>query len=457
MQPPASSELTRLPLRQALLQLAIPLTGAMALETAFTFVNGFWVGKLGTDAFAALNVCSFSVWMLFALSGALSTGCNAVIAQRVGAGRHDDARRVAWLGVISALLWGAVLAVIMQGAAHQYLSWQIGHHLGDAGLGTTLALSERYLRCIFLFAPIFVSNDVLSSILRAHGDTATPLRLYAIGVTLNFLLDPLLMFSCNQGLQGSAYATGIGFSLEAALLAWVVGKRLGWSPPRLKDLGEVLRIGLPSSFSALFFCVIYILLTPVIAPYGASALAALGIGHRIESFSYLMSKGLSLAALTLVGQHLGAGNPELARQAAREALKLGVITMFVATLVLLFGAPLLSSVFTSDPLVLERATFYVRWMSLAQLTTAVSVILEGVMSGAGRPLLAVTGSTACAALRVPGARYGSQQLGLAGVWITMVASRALEAGVFLLVFWTTPAFRPRPQPVDPGLSPEVPL
>jgi Na+-driven multidrug efflux pump len=228
----------------------------------------------------------------------------------------------------------------------------------------------------------------------------------------------------------------------ATLLLALVGYRMGWAWPRIRALGEILRIGFPSSITGAFFCFIYIVITPTAAAYGPSALAALGVGHRIESFSYLVSHGLALASITLVGQHLGAGSPQQAFRAACEACRLVSYFMLLSTVVLVAAAEPLVQVFSDDPEVVERATLYLQWMSLAQWATGLAVVLEGVMAGAGRPLLTMVVSTGAAASRWPATTWGSRAWGLSGIWSALVIARWLEALLCLFVFLKSSVWRP---------------
>jgi putative MATE family efflux protein len=417
----------------------------MALETAFNFINGYWVGKLGTQALAAVNLSSFSLWMMMALTGTISTGVNAVIAQHVGAQRSEEARSTAALGVGLSLIWGLVIVFLTQLYCQDYVAWQAGQG-GD--LAEVRPLAITYLRTIFCFAPIFCLNEVLSAVLRAHGDTRTPLRFYAFGLGLNFLLDPLLMFGFKQGLQGAAYASGLSFAIMAICFLITVRNKLG------RTLGgdalRVLRIGFPSALTGAFFCLIYILISPLVAGFGPSALAALGVGHRVESFSYLVSHGLALASITLVGQHLGAGQNQRAYQAAKEACRLVSLYMLGSSLLMLALAPQLASIFSDDPEVLQRATFYLRCMSVAQWTTGLSVVLEGVMAGAGRPTWAMLASTSSAALRWPTAHWASGHIGLAGIWWALVLCRWIEALGCGVVFLKSSVWKELPAQPEPA-------
>ncbi|MBT9583706.1 MATE family efflux transporter [bacterium] len=427
--------LVHLPLRQALLRLCIPLTGAMTLETAFNFVNGYWVGHLGTAALAAVNLCSFTIWMLFALTGMISTGCNAVIAQLIGADREEEGRRVGWMAILASLVLGTVLCGLVQAFATPYLTWQASH---NPEVAPVLEAGTVYLRKVFWCAPIFCLNEAMSAISRAYGDTRTPLRLYALGFGVNFVLDPILILGAGSwpgfGLSGAAYASGISFATVSVCFVILLQRRLGDIRPNWKWAGEVLRIGLPSAMTAAFFCLIYMLIAPLVGGYGPSALAALGLGHRIESFSYLISHGLAVASITLVGQHMGAGDRRTAYQAGVEACRLVTLFMLASSMVMVCFARPLASLFSDDPMVLDRAATYLRWMSLAQWSTGISVVLEGVMSGAGRPLAAGLAASSCAAVRLPVARLASRHFGLLGIWQAMIASRWLEGFLYLWIF-----------------------
>ena len=407
----------------------------MTLETAFNFVNGYWVGKLGTSALAAVNLCSFTIWMLFALTGMISTGANSVIAQRIGAGQEEEARRVGWLAVVSGLVLGTILCVLIQLFADPYLTWQASQ---NPDVQPVLKAGTLYLRQVFWFAPIFCLNECMSGILRAYGDTRTPLRLYAIGFAVNFALDPLLILGIGSwpglGLRGAAYASGFSFLCVSVLFVVLLQRRLGDLRPAWGWLGEVLRIGLPTALTAAFFCLIYMLMAPLVGGYGPSALAALGLGHRIESFSYLVSHGLGVA-----------GDRRKAYQAGEQAVYLVSLLMGVSSLALFIFARPMVLFFSSDPEVLDRAVTYLRWMSLCQWSTGVSVVLEGVMSGAGRPLLAGLAASGCAAVRLPMARFGSSLYQLNGIWAAMVASRSLEGLLYLIIFARSSVWRPDPE------------
>ena len=416
----------------------------MTLETLFNFINGYWVGRLGTTALAAVNLSSFSVWMLFGLAGTVATGTNSLVAQRLGAGRHQEAQAYCQTGVWASLLLGLIILVPVQMFGNQYLLWQSGQ---GEDVRAAADLGATYLKSVFLFAPFYCLNETASAIMRAHGDTRTPLKLYAFGFGLNFCLDPLLILGKfgfpRYEVWGAALASGISFSLMAVLYIGILLRRglLAAERPHFGQLGPILRIGIPPSLSSVFFCLVYMLVSPVVGRFGQPALAALGIGHRVESLGYLISYGMSLACITLVGQNVGAGNLPRARRAGWVALRLEVLAMLCVSTTMVVGAPLMARIFSDDPAVIDHSTLYLRLMALAQLPGGLSIVLQGVFSGAGRPLPVTLVSMLAAGLRWPLAHYFAIQAGhgVGAVWGVIVGLLWLQGIVTCTLFWRYPS------------------
>lgn len=415
----------------------------MTLETLFNFINGYWVGRLGTTALAAVNLSSFSVWMLFGIAGMVATGTNSLVAQRLGAGNRQGAQAFCQTGVWAALFLGLIIMVPVQIFGDDYLIWQSGQ-----GPDTKAAadLGSTYLKSVFLFAPFYCLNETASAIMRAHGDTRTPLKLYAFGFGLNFCLDPLLILGKfgfpRYEVWGAALASGISFSLMAMLYIAILLRRglLAAERPHFGQLAPILRIGVPPSLSSVFFCVVYMLVSPVVGRFGPAALAALGIGHRVESLGYLISYGLSLACITLVGQNVGAGHLARARRAGWVALRLELVAMSGVCLAMLLLAAPLAAIFSDDLEVIEHGTRYLRLMALAQLPGGVAIVLQGVFSGAGRPLPVTVASMISAGLRLPLAHYFALTAGhgVIAVWGVMVGLICIQGLVVFGMFWRFP-------------------
>lgn len=429
----------------------------MLLETFFNLLNAFWVGKLGTLAFAAVNLASFTVWMLFALAAIVTTGTNAVVSQRIGAGDPAQARRAAHVGLLTAFCLGVLAAFPVLLFSGDLLAWMAGP---GEDAREAVKIGTGYLCVIFLWAPIHCLNDTMAALFRSVGDTRTPLRIYSVGITLNFLLDPLLIFGPGpfprMGVLGAALATNLSFTLVTVLyvtrlkdLPFQLGRRPGEDLRQVFSrhwLFQILRIGVPPSVGFVTFCLVYMFLAPIVGSFGAPALAALGIGHRCESLSYLVCHGFSLATITLVGQNIGAGEWERARRAAWVAVRMVMLTGTGITLLYYLGAPVWVGLFSHDPAVLKVGVPYLRIMAFAQLPMGIAMVLQGAFSGAGVTVPPTIVSVTSSSLRVPLARFYAlgQGLGLTAIWWAIVVLTYLQgltmAGLFHLGLWRN---RPR--------------
>ncbi len=195
-----------------------------------------------------------------------------------------------------------------------------------------------------------------------------------------------------------------------------------------------LRIGLPVAFTGVFFSLVYIGLTRITTRFGVPALAALGIGHKLEGLSYMVAVGFGLASAAIVGQNLGAGRADRARRAGwltasyAAGLGAGVGIAFVAFPDLMVG------VFTDDPGVIADGALYLRAMALAQISMGFEIVLEAALGGAGYTVMPMLWNALFTAARIPLAAWLAGVLGVAGIWWA-IGLTALARGIAMMLLW----------------------
>ena len=262
---------------------------------------------------AGVSTAGFAVWGLLAIAELAAVGLTAVAARRHGERNRDMAARV----VFDAFGLALILAAVVSIGGLLTLPWLFSI------MATPEAVTVQgagYLTVYLTGVPILFTYFVMGAAFRAAGDTRTPLYLLALAVGLNILLDPLLILGVGPfprlGIQGAALATIMTRALSLAIgLTWLVRRGLvRRGPLRVPELRKIFRIGLPVSAGGVVFSAVYIVLTRITSQFGTPALAALGVGHKIESLSYMACIGFGVAAATVVGQNLGAGKPERARR-----------------------------------------------------------------------------------------------------------------------------------------------
>jgi Na+-driven multidrug efflux pump len=232
--------------------------------------------------------------------------------------------------------------------------------------------------------------------------------------------------------RGGGFLIGVGLALKRGLI------RL--DAPDWRAVPTLLRVGAPLSLAGVLLSGVYMWLTRYTARFGTPALAALGVGHKVEGIGFIAISGFALSAAALVGQNLGANQEARARQAVRMTVRY-CLTVTVATAAAFLAVPrALVALFTSDPAVIADGSLYLRVIAFAQIGQTFEIILEGALAGAGYTLWPQITSTALTLLRVPLAAWWSGTVGLLGIWLALSVT-AVSRGVVMSAFWIHGAWR----------------
>jgi len=428
------------PIVKTIFTLAIPVVLGMLMEVLLTVTDFFWVGKLGPAAQDAVTSSMIVIWTVFSTGALVGIGVTALVSRHIGAGEPERAafyvRQALWL---TTLIGGTVcaLGIIL---APAILS------LMQAGESTRL-LAVPYLRIFLGSALLLYWVETMYAVFRASGDTKTPAKIGVTVVVINMILDPLMIFGLGpipaMGVPGAALATAIALVIGAILVARATSRgKLGYPVGSLfkerldrSAMAKISRIGLPIASQQLTFVMVYWFLIGFVHEFGETAGAAMGIGNRMEAFSYLTCYGFSLAASTLVGQNLGARQPSRAARCAWGATGMGIGLTLVFTALFLGIPETIASVFSDDPQVVAITVDYLIILGLSQSAMAIEIILEGAFSGAGDTmppmLVMLPGSLA----RIPLAWWLAFELGwgINGIWWTLTITTGIKA--IILAYW----------------------
>jgi putative MATE family efflux protein len=413
---------------------AIPAVLANLALTAFHNVDTFWIGRfLGPDALAAATASVFWVWLAIAIAELVSIGLDAVAARRHGERLPAEAARAVGDGLLLAVALGLAVAVASR--------WVLDALFGAMGTGAEVAaLGSRYLGVYFAAVPLLFASFAVDAAFRASGDTRTPMRIVTAALLVGLALDPVLILGLGPvpalGIAGAALATVLPRGV-ASLVGVVMLHRRGlvrFGRPRAAVLGRIVRIGGPAAATGVAFSAIYVVLTRTTTQFGTPALAALGLGFRIESVVYVVAVGVGLAVAAVVGQSLGAGDAPRATRAgwigAGLVSALGGV-MAVASFVF---AEELAGLFSRDAAVIAEAARYLRIAAFSQLFLGAEVVLESAMGGAGWTVWPMALSTGITALRVPVGAWAAAQWGTTGLWWTLAVTAAAR-GVVMAGLW----------------------
>jgi putative MATE family efflux protein len=377
--------LTRQSIGKTLIRLAVPAIFSNLFYMVFEIADMFWVGRLGGEAVAALSSASFFIWMLRALGLTIATGALALVSQKIGA-RPDTVPRTTLLRARQSTLFFSLMVTLPALLASRHIfTWM--------GLGGNLAAKASDYAAIFTLGLVFVFTMQSSEhLIRATGNTKIPMVVTGIALALNIVLDPLFMFTFGMGISGAALATLVAQAVGAVLMELALQRRCrghedSETPPtrgfNWRDMGPFSAIGAPIAFSSAMFSLIYLLLAAIIARFGEAPIAAIGIGHRIEAIPYFVSMGFAVAASTMVGQNLGAGQLDKARKSVITCLFISSGLMLLFSMLMFIFAEPLYGLFIADPAIIAHGREYIRIVALFEIFLGFELIFEGAFSGAG--------------------------------------------------------------------------
>ena len=394
--------------------LALPALGALAAEPLYLLADTAIVGHLGTPQLAALAIAATVLTTLVSLCIFLTYGTTARVSRLHGAGEDAAAGALAAQGLWLALAIGIALA-----SAIAALAVPLVHALG--GEGDVARMAVRYLRIASLGVPMALIALAAQGFLRGVGDLRTPLVVVVAANAVNVVLEVVLVYGFDWGLDGSAWGTvlaqaGMGIAFVVALLrAPAESRRPDWRRIRsLVSIGAQLLV----RTVALLGC--FVFATSICARIGQASLGAHQIAFQLFGFLALVLDAIAIAGQVIVGRALGGGDANGAYAAARRMLELSLGAGVVIGGVLLALAGVIPRAFTSDPAVIERA--HAMWPLFCLLWPQAAVVfaLDGILMGAGDTRYLAGAMVAAAAVYAPLAiaalAFG---WGIVGVWCAL--------------------------------------
>jgi putative MATE family efflux protein len=437
------------PIIKTLFVLGWPIMVTNLLETMYNLVDMFWLGRLGppesTNAVAALQISWPIIFLLISLAFGFGSAGIALVSQYTGAQNAKEANKSAGQVLFISLILGLTIGV---------LGFLFSSVIVDLlGLKEGIAeLAVLYLRVVFLGTPFMFISFVFGFILRAYGDTITPMKVEGATVLLNLILDPILIFGLygapQLGILGAALATVLSRSVSSVVATYILFSGRSGIKLTLPDLkpvkwriSQIFKIGVPASIGQSGAAFGFVILMYVIArlPNQAAVLAAYGIGDRIINLMFIVINGLGVGVSTILGQSLGSDNIPRAEEAAKK----GMILMF---LILAAGCVLLFSIrsmaiqfFINEQGVVFEGEIFLRVVLFGVpffgIFSAVNACFWG--SGHNVPSMVIE-LFRLWAMRIPLAYLFGFVMGwnAAGVWFGMGLSNVLGAVLALGLFGT---------------------
>jgi MATE family, multidrug efflux pump len=422
-----------------IIRLSLPMIVAMLFQTGFSVIDMVFLGMVSPEAIAVVSIVFPVIFFFVSFAMGIGAGLTSFIARAFGSGDYEKAGRIAANGLAFSIVISILLAVTgILFVKPLFVLLGAGPDILDSVLD--------YCRIIFIGFIFIFFGSFSNSIIRGEGDSKTPMKFLVIQTAVNFVLDPLFIFGFGpipeMGVRGAALA------LVVSRIVWVVlcvryfaGGKSQVKPVfrnfrfEFNLLKEILRVGIPSTITFLSSSIGLMLFMKLVSGYGSLAIAAFGIGGRIENIAILPALGMSGAVLTIAGQNYGSGNIERTRDTIKSAIFLiSVFMISVALITLLFARPI-NMIFTRDARVILFGISFLFYRAPFWILMGVRIMIGAGFNGAGKPRVGLlTLLFGLFGMGLPAALMLKSLMGLNAVWAGLSIANLTGAAAAYIVY-----------------------
>lgn len=383
----SEADYTSIPLKRAIFLLAVPMMLELVMESTFAIVDIYFVGKLGASAVATVGLTETFLFLVYSIGMGLAMAVTAIVARRIGE-KDPDAAAVA---AVQSIAVGIAVSLPFAIVGIVYARDLLALMGADAW---TLNEGYRYAQVMLGGNAVIVLLFVINAVFRGAGDAAIAMRVLWIANAVNIVLDPLLIFGWGPfpelGVTGAAVATTIGRSVGVVLQLWWLfkgGKHIRVTAAHLKFSAAVMlnivKTSLGGVGQMLVSMMSWLFLMRILAEVGSAAVAGATITIRLMMLTMMPAWGMSNAAATLVGQNLGAGQPDRAEAAVWSIGRYNMIFLVAVSVLYWFQNEALIALFSDDPEVIRIGGEWVRILSYSYFVYGWWMVAVQAFNGAG--------------------------------------------------------------------------
>ena len=371
-------------MKKKILLISIPAVLHNLIDTLQLLVDLLMVGRISPQAIAAVGLSGQLIILLYSFISIFHVGTNALSSRFFGGGKKDKA----YISIFNGSLISLIFSIPV------FIFTFLLNHLFFALMGVSqdvLKLGVDYIKILSFSIPFLFLGSVLYTGLASSGNTKIPLLIAIFSNAINIILNYCLIFG-NFGfprleVEGAAIATTVSYILEVLIyiLIYLYGKfYVGFIYKVSKEyITKILKVGIPSGIEKFISFSSFLMFVKIIAEYGTYTLAGYQIGLRIEGLAFMPGFGFATAAMVLVGQYLGAKEPDIAEKSTIETVKLASIFMGSVGLFLILFSENLVGIFTENKETIKEGSLYLKIVGLSQIPLGIDFVLNGALKGAG--------------------------------------------------------------------------
>ena len=425
------TDLTKGKVISVITSLALPIMGSSFLQFTYNLIDMMWVGRLGSGAVASIGSSSLYINIGNAINSLVVIGTGIKVAHAIGRNDSNEVKEYINSGIIINTIIGIIFGLVLILAGKGFIGFlNLNNYEVERNAYHYLALNAPILFFAFF-------NMMYTRILGSFGNNKLAFKINAVGVILNIILDPILIYVFKFGVIGAGLSTLsaniIMFFLFRINSNGILNYTFGICVDYVK-IKEIARLGFPMAFQRILFTIINILLAKIIAVFGSDAIAAQKVGVQIESIAYMIIGGLNGAVASFTGQNFGASKFKRIKEGYKSALLIGIIySMVMACAFLLFNKPMIR-LFIRDEATIVIAAAYLKAVAFSQIFSAIEMISNGLFTGIGKPNIPASISIIFTSLRIPFALLLIKPFGINGIWLSISLSSILK-GIFAYLLY----------------------
>ncbi len=411
--------------------------GVSFIVMAYNMIDMIWIGQLGSSAVTAVGTAGLFLNFNFSISSLIYIGAGIKIAHSVGEGNRSEAKAYAenaLLNVIILILSFMCVVLLFEKQLIGFFNIQDSHI-------NQMALSYLTIATLGMIASAITL--VSMRIFNAHGDSKIPFKITSVGLILNIILDPILIFGLlgmpRLGVMGAAIATVISQFVVMIAMVIILRKRFGIFSNgysyNLKYSKALFRIGSPVATQRILFTIISLIIARIVASWGPDAIAVQRIGLQIESISYMTAGGVQGALVAFIGQNFGAKKYLRIIKSFFSAIGISsLFGLFMSAILILTPEPIFR-VFLQENRVVALGVNYLMILGVSQLFMILEITSTGAFQGLGKTLPPAIISIILTGARIPMAlALSATALGLNGVWWSITISSILKGTIISVMF-----------------------
>jgi len=422
------------PILKQLIRLALPVIGSSFMAMAYNFINMIFVGRLGSNAVAAVGSAGFFINLGWGLSSLISVGAGIRVSHAIGNGNTQLAKSYVRSGIL------AIITIALIYYAFLFFTSTTLISLIRLNNPEIEHASSGFLLLIGLCIPFSFQNLLFTSVFIGSGDSKSPFRINATALAINIVLDYILIFRANMGINGAAFGTILSQATGTILFYFRLNRSTILKPRgtafRSSLLKNIMLLGISPTFQRVSFTIVAIFMARIISNWGATAIAVQKIGVQVEAISYMTAAGFLAALSSISGQAYGAKDYRKQWQAFRSGILLAFILGTITSAILIAFAEPIFSIFLSDPESVAMGREYLVILGFSQLFMVLELMATGAFFGWGKTNIPAITGIFLTVMRIPMAYafISLWQNALSSVWWSISISSMAKGTVLVVLY-----------------------